>query len=82
MELYLIIGYQDMEFTGNDGNPVRGRKYFFTYEADNIKGKGSGTMFISEQLKNKLTFVPDIGDECVVYYNRYGKVFNITEVNL
>lgn len=76
-DIFTCVGMRDVEFKGSDGSDVSGMNIFFTYEDRNIRGVGVEKVFIGTRRFNDLTFIPEIGSECVVRYNRYGKIADI-----
>lgn len=42
-------------------------------KADGVVGSLAGKMFLSDMKLSGLDYVPAVGDECLVYYDRYGK---------
>ena len=74
MEIIFIVGYKDMAFTGQDGNEVRGRKYFYVCDENGVTGQASGSFFLTESALSHVGYVPNVEDQVEVYYNRYGKV--------
>lgn len=70
-----IVGIRSSSFKGNDGEDVRGKNFYFTYPLEKGKGEGEGTdrVYLTEKRLSELDFVPAIGNEVEVEYNRYGK---------
>lgn len=72
-----IIGVNSMSFKGRDGNLVEGMNLYATTPLDPAKG-GSGCsaekFFLSQARLAELDFVPRVGDEVEVLYNRFGKI--------
>lgn len=70
-----IIGYQNKDFTFEDGKTVNGYYLYLTEERKNVVGEAVERVFVSS---SKLDgYVPSVGDEIYIYYNRYGKVVHI-----
>lgn len=82
MDVVKIVGFTSYSFAGNDGKQVEGYKYHCTAAAPerdtNFQGVQVLTLGVSTVKRNQWLaaglFVPQVGDECLVYYNRYGKV--------
>lgn len=77
MEIFTLIGMRRVNFKGQDGNPVDGWNLFFQYSDRNITGYGTEKIFISAAKFNEVTFMPEIGADCQLLYNKYGKVADI-----
>ena len=75
-EKIYVVGVQHMDFKGSDGQPVTGVKIFYTQQVDRkgLTGDVAGNFFVSRQYWDNLPYQPKCGDECLVYFNRYGKV--------
>lgn len=77
MEIFTLVGMRRVNFKGQDGNPVDGLNLFFQYSDRNITGYGTEKIFISAAKFNDVSFMPQIGDNCQLLYNKYGKVADI-----
>lgn len=80
MEVMTIVGYRDMSFKGNDGSDVTGRQFFFVMNDPQVQGQVAGKFFLSSAALGNIGYIPTIGDEVEVYYNRYGKVSQIRAI--
>lgn len=49
-----LLGVQDLDFTSNDGNQIKGIKIHYAYSTNNVFGNAVGTKFFSEGLCSKL----------------------------
>ena len=68
-----VIGYGKTEFKPQDSNePIRGMNLYVSYEKDNVTGVAAERLFITE--KKIGTYLPQVGDQVNIIYNRYGKV--------
>lgn len=76
------IGWRESNFTGKGGEFVEGANYFFSTPIDKKYGDGVAVerVFISANKMKQLTFNPVCGDECIILYNKYGKVADIRSV--
>jgi hypothetical protein len=67
---------------GKDGSPVTGKKFFISSPIE--QGQGSGvsveSFFMSTQKLDHIEFVPKVGDNVEILYNRYGKVATMRKV--
>lgn len=75
-EKIYVVGVQHMDFKGSDGQPVTGVKIFYTQQVTRrgLTGDIAGNFFVSRQYWDGLAYQPKCGEECYVYFNRYGKV--------
>jgi hypothetical protein len=70
-----LVGFKNSGFKGKDGTYVDGVTLFFTETRRDVEGLSTEKVFItSAKLGN---YVPVIGDELTVLYNRWGKVVGI-----
>lgn len=81
-DLHHIEGYEDVDFE-KDGTRIRGKRYYLSEEIPIGRGVGRKTdkIFLSETKLAQLGFTPAVGDNVVVYYNRYGNVSHIAQVD-
>ncbi|MCI8593740.1 MAG: hypothetical protein HFF09_00605 [Oscillospiraceae bacterium] len=70
-----IIGIRKSEFTGSDGDTVKGVNYYLTepMTASSAEGLLAERVYLTEKRLSELGFVPKLGDEVSVEYNRFGK---------
>ena len=68
-----IIGLKDTSFTPKDSNtPISGKTLFICYPSDNVEGFRCESVF-GTMLRFVNGYVPKVGDEINIEYNRYGK---------
>lgn len=73
-EKIVVVGFRSVEFVDEKTQrPVKGTSFFYTMKADNVVGSLAGKMFVAETRLSGLDYVPAVGDECLVYYDRFGK---------
>lgn len=78
-----VIGRRKVEFTAQDGNQIQGVSLYVSYPiTKNGEGMAAEKIFLSAKKLENLDFLPEIGDEINVQYNRYGKVDTITPVGM
>lgn len=81
-ETRTIIGIENVDYV-KDGKPIKGQRFHTT--EDIPVGRGMGKMgdkfFMSDSKLATLDFSPTVGDNVAVYYNRYGSVSHITQVD-
>lgn len=68
-----IIGIRSSSFKGNDGTEVQGTNFYFTYPLDKGEGCGADRAYLTASRLSQLGYVPKVGDEVEVIYNRFGK---------
>lgn len=78
--VYRCVGIRNVDFKGSDGNQVSGVNLFLTYEDKNITGVGTEKVFLASSRFSALSFVPAVGSDCELIYNKYGKVADISPV--
>ena len=73
-----LVGYKQLNFTGQGGEVVNGTNLFFADASDSVGlvGRECFRFFVSEQ---KIINFPklDIGGEYDLVFNRFGKLQNI-----
>lgn len=82
MDIVKIVGISSYSFTDKEGKQVEGYKYHCTAAAPandpNFQGVQVLTVGCSlakrNQWLNAGLYVPQLGEECLIYYNRYGKL--------
>lgn len=79
-DVFTLVGMRTVDFKGSDGNRVEGVNLFFTFEDKNIDGCGTEKVFVGNDRFNQLSFVPSLGGQCELRYNKYGKVADIVKV--
>lgn len=75
-----IIGIRPSSFTGEGGEKVSGKNFYFTSPLKNGEGLGADRVFLLDSRIEKLDYVPSVGDEVEVIYNRFGKCSGFTGV--
>lgn len=68
-----IIGIRPSSFTGSNGETISGKNFYFTYPLDTGDGCGCERAYLTDAKLSQLEFVPQVGDEVVLDYNRFGK---------
>ncbi len=75
--MYTLVGMKDSDFKGSDGTQVSGVNLYFTYEDEKVKGVATERVFVHSDRLLKLSFMPEIGGDCDLRYNKYGKISDI-----
>ena len=71
-----VIGYRRTQFTAQDtGEVIQGYSLYLTSEEENVTGLSCERVFLS--MKKLDGYVPELGDQVRVVYNRYGKVTHV-----
>lgn len=69
--LMKLEGFQKLDFTSDDGNPIKGHQLFMTWEEDGVSGRMAGKQFIRDGMELPALTV---GMALDVEFNRKGKV--------
>lgn len=74
-----VIGYKQSNFRAKDGTAVEGYNIYCTYPFNSpiADGEACERLYISDKRLNDCGYVPCVGDEVEVMYNRFGKVASI-----
>lgn len=80
METMTVVGKRPVKFKGQDGNEVAGTNFYVLCVNDYTEGHVADKIFISDNLKSRLSHVPKVGDEILVDFNRWGKISDITQM--
>ena len=74
MDLMKIVGVRDYSFDdAKTGRPVSGTTYFFTMDGRGVDGQMTGKFSVTTAKRQNFDFLPSVGDEVFVDYDRYGK---------
>lgn len=81
MDQVKIVGCRDYSFTDkNSGRPVEGTTFFFLRDDQYVTGQVSGKMSVPRNRAATMAYLPAVGDEVCVDYDRYGKPSRFTKV--
>ena len=80
MEIMHVVGIRSVKFTGQDGNPVSGMNLYVLCSDPYTEGQKSDKLFVSDNLRANLSYIPRVGDDICVDFNRWGKISNITQM--
>lgn len=75
-----ILGFENVQFNFNDGKTVKGVYVYLSDNAVNpqkVTGVRTERIFLSESKAAECNFIPKLGDNVQVNYNRFGKVQSI-----
>lgn len=68
-----LVGYRRSAFTAQDtGERISGYNLYLLGEEENVEGKMTERAFLSD--KRLAGYIPRMGDEVELVYNRYGKI--------
>lgn len=80
MEEWTVVGFQkNAEFTGQNGELVRGTRLFLLAPAD-PQSRAVGEVVNIQFITAKTDYEPCVGDRIRMYFNRYGKIQQIEVV--
>ncbi len=69
-----VVGIRHLDFTGNDGRAVKGTQFFLSEPMEApAQGVSTEKAFLKPDALNNMGFMPKLGDEVEVRYNKYGK---------
>ena len=73
--MYEIVGIKKVDYVSKKtGRPVQGFSLFVQYERKDVDGVACEEVYVSNE---RISEVPQIGDFCDVYYNRFGSVESV-----
>ena len=73
-EKIVVVGFRSVEFEDEKTHKViKGTSFYYTMKADGVVGSMAGKLFLSDVKLAGLDYVHAVGDECLVYYDRFGK---------
>ena len=79
-EKWLVVGFRPVNFKDKQtGVPVSGFSLFLQRDPmdDRVQGQEVDKIFISSEY---VRYTPELGDEIVLIYNKYGKISSIQVV--
>lgn len=78
-----VVGISESNFTTKEGTEVSGMRIFLTEKIAPERGEGVSvdSVFVSKAKYEALEASLSVGDEVIVYYNKYGRVQNIVLSN-
>lgn len=66
-----VIGFQKKKYTFDDGNSTEGFSLFIQEKRDGVTGLACERMYVSNAKMG--AYIPVLGDEIRINYNRWGK---------
>ena len=75
-----IIGFRPSSFKGDQGDTISGMNIYLTYPLDKGTGQGTERVFLTDAKLNNVGYIPAVGDNVRVEYNRFGKCAGIYPV--
>lgn len=72
-----VIGFRKSQFTGGDGDLVKGMNIFVTYPSDKGEGEECERLYLTEKRLAENGYKLAIGDEVKPEYNRFGKIVGL-----
>lgn len=70
-----VIGYQRSQFKAKDNSDISGYFIFLSEEKPTVVGIETFRIFVSDRKLG--SYLPNLGDDLRVLYNRYGKVDSV-----
>lgn len=81
MEMVQVVGMRSVSFKDqNDGHEVSGVSLYFLLDHPQVEGKMADKAFISSQRLQDMSYMPKVGEECWVDYDRRGKVSRFQKI--
>lgn len=80
MEKVKVLGSRWVDMDAEGGRKITGYSLYICFPADNVEGLQTGKVFVAASRWNQLTYQPRVNDECILVYNRSGKVADIQAV--
>ena len=78
-----VIGIRNVSFDAQDGKHISGVSLFCSYPiTKNGFGVGVDKIFLSDAKLGYCGYMPELGDEINVTYNRFGKVDSVSPVGV
>lgn len=78
-----VIGRRKVDFKAQDGSQIQGLSLYCTYPiTKDGDGMAAEKIFLSARKLEQLDFMPEVGDEINVQYNRFGKVDTIMQIGV
>lgn len=68
-----VIGFRKSSFKGDDGAQVSGVNLYLTEKCEKGEGQSCERVYITDQRLTACGYVPKLGDEVALEYNRWGK---------
>ena len=69
-----IVGYRSVEFEDERTHKeIKGTSFYYTMQSDGVVGSMAGKMLLSAAKLSSMDYIPSVGEECLVYYDRFGK---------
>ncbi len=74
-----IRGIHRIAFVDSKGKSVKGRRVYYTtaMSGEDCIGEKSEDCYIKVETWDSLSFTPTVGTECVIYYDKNGKVLTL-----
>lgn len=72
-----IVGFKKVTYKFDDGKSISGFEVYCNIEEKSVTGFSIEKFFISDQRAGESDFVPELGMDIDVYYNKYKKVSKV-----
>lgn len=80
LETRKVAGYRRVEFRSDDGSDIHGWNVYFLIQmdkSDRQDGCRGDKVYIPDNVCRDSNYLPQVGDEITICFNRYGKVSKI-----
>lgn len=77
-----LVGYQDVNYTSKKtGKQVDGYNLAVAFEKNGYEGMAVDSVYISKELARKTGYVPVVGQNIDIRYEKFGNNFYPAEIN-
>jgi hypothetical protein len=73
-----VVGVRKVDFTPDNGNPVKGTRVYYLYEESGVEGYAAADVFINETANAPATIVP--GQNYIIEFNNRGRFVSMSEI--
>ncbi len=73
-----VVGIRPSSFKGDDGKEVSGINFYLTEPLTKGQGVSAERVYLTDQKIQDMGYMPKVGDEVFLEYNRYGKCSRIS----
>lgn len=75
-----VIGVKRVAYTNKQGQQRSGYEYHFTYDVDDIQGKGAASLYVSDSDLTSAGVCPGVGDDLTVAYDPFRRSMSFLPV--
>ena len=77
-----VIGFRKSSFKCYDGSQVSGVNLYLTEKCEKGEGQSCERVYITDQRLTACGYVPKLGDEVALEYNRWGKCSGVRLIKI